>query len=127
MSIESNFTRQNGIYVTFHLQGLSYIDGAIYSTLSANGQITREQTNETVFQNVELTIEPHSCVQVAKYVATTDLDPDFKTADDVLKFARKVSQNKKHGDATQWINSHRMAWSKIIQDAPLVTFQVTHC
>ena len=46
----------------------------------------------------------------------------FKTADDVLKFARKVSQNKKHGDATQLVNSHRMAWSKIIQDAPLVTF-----
>lgn len=116
---------KNGIYVTFHPQGLSYIDGAIYSTLSANGQITREQTNETVFQNVELTIEPHSCVQVTKYVgiATTDLDPDsFKTADDVLKFARKVSQNKKHGDATQLVNSHRMAWSKIIQDAPLVTF-----
>ena len=116
---------KNGIYVTFHPQGLSYIDGAIYSTLSANGQITREQTNETVFQNVELTIEPHSCVQVAKYVgiATTDLDPDsFKTADDVLKFARKVSQNKKHGDATQLVNSHRLAWSKIIQDAPLVTF-----
>ena len=49
---------KNGIYVTFHPQGLSYIDGAIYSTLSANGQITREQTTKQSSKMLNLLLSP---------------------------------------------------------------------
>lgn len=117
-------TDDQGISITFLPHDLDYIHGAIYSKLVLDGEITREvQTYEKVTQSSKITIGCNSNIKISKFVgvASSDLQPDqLKTSDDVLQLAKSVAQECH--SAEQIIDSHKQAWSEVINNGPLVTF-----
>ncbi|EMG45528.1 hypothetical protein G210_4288 [Candida maltosa Xu316] len=113
-----------GIYVTFSPHDLDYVHGAIYSTLISSDASPCKSSNETVTsQSLQLSLECNANFEVTKVVGvvSSDLDPNsFKSSDDVLQYAKKISQ--KYNNVDQIINSHKEGWSEILQHSPLITF-----
>lgn len=113
-----------GIFMTFLPLNLNYIHGAMYSKLILEGEITREvKDNETVVQISKVTLGCNTNIQVSKFVgvASSDLQPDqLKSSDDVLQLAKQVAISCPSSD--QVIDSHKDAWSDIINNGQLVSF-----
>lgn len=121
-----------GIYINFQPNEISYINGSIYSILDTqlDADISMSLSNESVWQTYEVSFQNRSSMTFTKYVgiATTDFDPEnFESSDDVLQFAKNIAVNASDSSFKELSESHIEEWEKTLDifiefpDDPVIT------
>ncbi|KAI5964847.1 ATH1 [Candida pseudojiufengensis] len=101
---------ESGIYITFSPINLDYVRGAIYSKLHIDNFKT---TSSKAQQISSIELDPLGYIKVSKTVGIVSSDLGV---DDVLGFAKKVSQQ----DPDDLLNSHISAWDEKLGDYPII-------